>query len=98
MLETLSIDTFAPRLGEVFRARLDGGTTLDLRLDRATPAGRSLLEGGRAPFAIEFSGPREPILQQGIHRLEHDALDALEIFLVPLTPDASGARYEAVFS
>ncbi|HWH12477.1 MAG TPA: hypothetical protein VG165_15240 [Solirubrobacteraceae bacterium] len=94
----LAIDTFLPRLGEVFRVRLDDGATLDLRLDRATAHGEPYVAGGRAPFAIEFTGPPQTILPQRIYRLEHDELEALEIFLVPLAPDASGARYEAVFN
>lgn len=98
MLEVLAIDDFSPRLGETFRLRCDDGSTLDLRLDRVTAHGRAPAAGGRAPFAIEFTGPRENILPQRIYRLEHDELEPLEIFLVPLAPDASSARYEAVFN
>jgi len=39
-----------------------------------------------------------PILPQRIYRVEHDAIGVCEIFLVPLTPDADGARYQAVFT
>jgi hypothetical protein len=33
-----------------------------------------------------------------MYRFEHDRLGPLEIFIVPLQPDAGGARYQAVFS
>jgi hypothetical protein len=50
--------------------------------------------GGRAPFSLVFEGGPDPPLPQGIYRVEHDALGALEIFLVPIAAD----RYEAVFT
>jgi hypothetical protein len=37
-------------------------------------------------------------LPQRIYRLEHAALDPLEIFIVPIGPDAEGMRYQAVFT
>ena len=42
-------------------------------------------------------GPWDP---QGIHRLEHPDGQVLDIFIVPLGPDAEsgGMRYEAVFA
>jgi hypothetical protein len=30
-------------------------------------------------------------------RLEHSALGLLELFLVPIEPDAAGLRYQAIF-
>jgi hypothetical protein len=51
------------------------------------------------PFALEFSGPTEPALDQRIYRLGHPALGELEIFLVPIGIEpAGGRRYEAVFN
>jgi hypothetical protein len=52
-----------------------------------------------------FRGPLEPILPQGIYRLEHEHLGALELFIVPIGPNknANSAEgptamlYEAVF-
>jgi hypothetical protein len=98
MPENLTLDTFAGRLGEIFRLRLDDGSSLPLRLDAATPGGEPYALRGRVPFAIEFSGPVDSIVPQRIYRLDHDELGPLEIFLVPMAPDAAGARYQAVFS
>jgi hypothetical protein len=63
-------------------------------VDEPEPAGAGAL---RAPFSLVFRGPLEPLLPQGIHRLEHDALGELDLFLVPIGPDEAGTRYEAVF-
>jgi uncharacterized protein DUF6916 len=32
-----------------------------------------------------------------IHRVEHEELGALDVFLVPIGPDQAGMCYEAVF-
>ena len=52
----------------------------------------------RSQFSLLFRGGPRPPLPQGIHALEHATLGRLELFLVPLGPDASGQRYEAVFT
>lgn len=52
----------------------------------------------RRPFSLLFRGPAAPRLEQGTFRLEHAALGALDVFLVPMEPDAEGPRYEAVFN
>ena len=45
-----------------------------------------------------FRGPEAPILPQAIYSLELESLGRLEIFLVPVGPQAGGMGYEAVFS
>jgi hypothetical protein len=96
---SLTAGDFAGRLQQVFRIRLDGGGWLEVHLaevaeapDRAAPGARM-----RRPFSILFRGPPGPSLPQRIYRLEHAEMGALELFLVPLGPDAEGTRYEAVF-
>lgn len=102
-LQSLSADSFAEHLTTVFHLQT-GGEPLPLALvevqrvsyadDPAAigPAGR------REPFSLLFRGPRSPYAPQGTHRLEHDRLGTLDIFLVPLGPDGAGMRYEAVFT
>jgi hypothetical protein len=94
----LTLDAFADRVGEEFRIRASDEHSLDATLTEATAVGDARTPGGREPFSVIFRGPPEPILPQGTHRIEHDALGAAEIFLVPLAPDAAGARYQAVFA
>jgi hypothetical protein len=38
------------------------------------------------------------VLPQATYPVEHDELGRMEIFLVPIGPDGSGMRYEAVFA
>jgi hypothetical protein len=105
MLESFTLQTFAPRLGEAFRLRLGAGETLDLTLIEATDLGggpapapdQGAAGPPRRPFSVVFRGPPGVPLPQRIYRLEHDRLGAFDLFLVPIGPDAAGMRYEAVF-
>ena len=102
MLDALTVDAFAPSVGEVFVLDDHRGGRLDLELceartiDAGAPA--SGADGTRAPFSLLFRGPTEPVLPQRIYRLEHQAVGALDIFIVPVARDASGVHYEAIFA
>jgi Domain of unknown function (DUF6916) len=102
MLETYTVSTFAPHLGETFRLHPDAAPPFGVDLIEARalgePASDEAVDGGpRAPFSIVFRGPTDRLLPQRIYRLEHDELGAFELFLVPIGPDRDGMRYEAVF-
>ncbi|MFN2412529.1 MAG: hypothetical protein ABR535_05675 [Pyrinomonadaceae bacterium] len=49
-------------------------------------------------FSLFFLGRGEPVLPQATYRMEHEQLSSLEIFLVPVSREADGFRYEAVFN
>lgn len=100
MDEALRIESFQNRVGEIFRLVAPGGTELVLRLSEVTPLSPATSPPGspRSPFTVLFHGPPTPWVSQATHRLEHGGLGPLELFLVPLGPDAAGMRYEAVFT
>ena len=101
VLDALTVDAFAPLVGERFVLHDDAGQLeLELIEARTIDPDASPQEAGsvRTPFAIVFRGPPEPVLSQGIRRLQHEALGVLEIFIVPVGRDASGVRYEAIFA
>ena len=54
--------------------------------------------GGRVPFSLLFRGQPDSVLSQGIYRMNHADIGALELFLVPIGPDAEGMRYEAILN
>jgi hypothetical protein len=98
-LAALTAGDFRPLLHERFTlsggalSEHDGGAvSLEVELVEVTEIPRE--PNGRAPFSLEFQGDREITLPQGIYRVEHERLGALEIFLVPIAP----GRYEAVFT
>ncbi|MEA2301268.1 MAG: hypothetical protein QOE44_1803 [Solirubrobacteraceae bacterium] len=98
MLETFSIETFAPLADDAFVVRLEAGPPLELRLVEVESIGAADATSGRVPFSIVFRGPAGPILPQRIHSLEHPRLGAFDLFIVPLQPDAAGSRYQAIFT
>jgi hypothetical protein len=91
-LQTLTIDDFASLRGERVRIVPDGSVPFEVELLEVNEIARE--PGGRAPFSLVFQGGPNPPLPQGIYRVEHEQLGALEIFLVPIAANS----YEAVFT
>jgi hypothetical protein len=98
-LADLTAEDFRPLLQERFvlkggaRGDQNGGdVSFEVELVEVTVIPRE--PNGRAPFSLEFQGDPELTLPQGIYRVEHERLGALEIFLVPI----AHGRYEAVFT
>ena len=99
MLETFTIDTFKPRVGELFRVIVDEKWELRTQLTEVSTWGDETAAGrARVPFTLVFHGPREAHIPQAIYRVENENMDPFEVFLVPTAPDAQGSRYEAVFT
>jgi hypothetical protein len=88
-----TIGDFSGRVGDSFTVRV-GGHCLMLALEAAQELPGSVREAGG--FRLEFLGPADPMLAQGIFPFEIDG-ERYELFIVPLGRDESGARYEAVF-
>lgn len=94
MLDHLTLSTFEPLLGSTFTL-VGAGQTLDLTLVEAD--GRS--DERTESFSLIFRGPSFPIAEQALHRLEHPALGAQDIFLGPVhLPVFEGTPYQAVFN
>ena len=94
-LAALTAADFRPLIGELFNVAFTA-STVQLELG-AVDEGRRAFEHRRS-FSLVFVGPESPALDQGNWRLEHQAFDGLELFLVPIGPGPGGARYEAVFT
>ena len=99
MLESLTEAEFARRVGQKFELWLNSLPSLELELTDVRAAGSPppVGQGRSDPFSIVFRGPREPELEQSIYRLVHPEMGTLELFLVPVSVDADGRYYEAVF-
>jgi hypothetical protein len=97
MLDKMTIDDFADRVGETFSGAAADGRALALTLASvdALPAAS---DGGRAPFSLEFVDATPDHVPQQIVALEHPEVGAFELFVVPLGPDARGMRYQAIFT
>lgn len=49
-------------------------------------------------FTLEFRGPLNMFLEQGVRNFTHDQMGQFELFIVPIRQDAQGFYYEAVFN
>lgn len=99
-LAELTAARLAPLVGSTFSVAL--GAPWDLRLEltevTALASQTSFTGAFRAPFRLIFHGPAQPVHPQAILPLEHSQLGRIEIFLVPIGPDAQGMQYEAIFT
>lgn len=103
----MSYAALAAQVNTLFRVRLDTGKQVTLKLLKArlTPT-KPLRAGSRPPadagnekFSLLFSGPKDELLPEAIHRIEHDVLGKLDLYLGRIgTPDEASVRYEAVFN
>ena len=55
-------------------------------------------ETGMERFSAFFSGPGDRYLKQQTYSVEHEQMGAFDLFLVPVSQDQDGFRYEAVFN
>ncbi|MGH3150010.1 MAG: DUF6916 family protein [Streptosporangiaceae bacterium] len=109
-LQTLTAEDFRAHQGTRFR--LTGGSapgsspaSVEAELAEVTEHGASASSVARAPFSVLFHGPLEPVMPQGIYRLEHEQFGNVDLFIVPVGPDEprvpgqapTAMRYEAVF-
>lgn len=97
MLDKVTKDTFEPIKGEIFRLALRDDEHMPLELTAVLGTGLQGL-AKREQFSLHFRGPSRPELPQRIYRVEHAQLGVLDLFLVPISRDASGMTYEAVFT
>ncbi len=95
MLEDLTRANLAGNLHSQFRLWLAPDRTSQLELVE-------LNEARTAPdyeaFSLLFRGDASEQLPQGMYRIEHAALGAFDLFIVPVAQDQTGRYYEAVFN
>lgn len=98
-IEALILADFQPYLNQIFFIRLDSEQRYELELVALEDQGEPPMAGLRKPFSLTFRNPeKKAYLPQRIYRLEHEQLGSLDLFIVPLGPDADGMRYEVIFN
>jgi hypothetical protein len=93
--DTLTHEAFAKHLGTKFEIQVESDKAIELELTEVSELEQSERQ---EQFAIVFRSPNEVFLGQGIQRMEHEQLGQFEIFIVPISRDDKGDRYEAVFN
>jgi hypothetical protein len=89
----LSQEDYRAALSQVFRVQ--EAPDMTLALTQVEPLAMSQRNGGG--FRLEFTGPTDPALPQGLYLLESVQSQA-EIFIVPVARDAATLTYEAIFN
>jgi hypothetical protein len=94
-LEDLTRELLAENLNTKFRVAAESVEPLEIELIEVSELDRVR---NSEQFSAVFRGPLNFLLHQSIHRLEHERLGVLELFLVPIGQEADGFRYEAIFN
>jgi hypothetical protein len=93
-LYALNSQSFAAHLHTTFKVEDGNGIPLTLELMEVNePPAPPRVE----LFCLLFRGPVAPRLPQQIHRLEHEKLGELNLFLTVLGADQAGTSYEVIF-
>lgn len=88
-------DDFASRLNTKFRVFFNAEEPTEVELIEVT----KLRQKPRyEAFAVTFLAPNDIPPEQRLYKVEHDTLDAVELFLVPFAQNEKGLSFEAVFN
>ena len=97
VLDRLAREDFEPLIGRLLTLEwANGSAQLEVSEARAirSPSPRAV-----PPFALVLRSGSGWRGDQGMYRLTHPALGPIDLFLVPIGPDATGGLcYEAVFN
>ena len=95
MEASLTHEEFTKNANTKFQVQIDENTQVDLEL---TSISELKLYPQQEEFALEFRGPSNMFLGQGVRNFAHDQMGQFELFIVPIKQDAQGFYYEAVFN
>jgi hypothetical protein len=97
MSATLTEKEFSKHLNTRFMVATEPSLELELKQVKGYLSGANE-ETGMERFSVFFYGAEDRLLRQGIYLLEHEAMGAFELFLVPVGKTENGYQYEAVFN
>ena len=98
MAVALTEKEFSQHLNTRFQLKLDDQR---VELDLVEVKGylpQASEQTGMERFSVFFDGPGNPSLPQRLYSLNHEQMGEFEIFLVPISGNEKGFRYEAVFN
>jgi len=89
---------FSQHVNTKFELKLDGQ---EIELELVEVKGylpQAHEQTGMERFSVFFDGPGSIRLPQSLYSLQHERMGEFEIFLVPISGNEQGFRYEAVFN
>jgi len=100
MLDQLTHTDFERHLNTTFALHYSETDSFDARLIRVETIGHKPEDTNqRWAYSLVFHiSDKERYLVQQIYQVTHPGMGNLDLFLVPLGPDETGMRYEAIFT
>ena len=101
MPKILTFEDFYSQLNQEFQIKQESGKWIAAKLIEANELQfkySDTQEEDRTSFSLVFHTGIDVHLPQKMYSFEHDELGENQIFLVQLSPDDTGNRYEAVFT
>ena|SRR5215203_3902362 len=95
MADSLTHEEFSKNANTKFQVQADENTQVELELTRISEL---KLHPQQEEFALEFRGPLNMFLDQGVRTFTHDQMGQFELFIVPIKQNEQGFYYEAVFN
>ena len=95
MEASLTHEEFSKNANTKFHVQADENTQVDLELITISEL---KLYPQQEEFALEFRGPLDMFLGQGVRDVKHDQMGQFELFIVPIKQDEQGFYYEAIFN
>ena len=95
MEASLTHEEFSKNANTKFRVQVDENTNVDLDLISVSEV---KLYPQQEEFALEFRGPLDMFLDQGVRNFTHDQMGQFELFIVPIKQDQQGFYYQVVFN
>ena len=98
MAVALTEKEFSQHLNTRFQLKLDDQKIELVLVEVKGYLQRAHEQTGMERFSVFFEGPGSVRLPQRLYSLEHEQMGEFEIFLVPISGNEQGFRYEAVFN
>ena len=95
MEPSLTHEEFSKNANTKFQVQADENTRVELELIKISEL---KLHPQQEEFAVQFRGPLNIFLSQGVRDFSHDQMGQFELFIVPIREDEQGFYYEAVFN
>jgi hypothetical protein len=95
MADIFTLENFSEYANTEFRMHHGQSQTSDLKLESVNDLNSTPRQ---IQFSLVFLGPLDAPIYQGVYRVDHEKLGPLDLFLVPISKDKDGVRYEAVFN
>jgi len=95
MEPSLTHEEFSKHANTKFHVQADENTQVEVELVQVSDV---KLYPQQEEFSIEFRGPLDMFLGQGVRNFSHEQMGQFELFIVPIRQDQAGFYYEAVFN